>query len=115
MPLLVVSLAFTCLFLTLHVMAIRNEILRRRIARLTARSRRGRSACAGICDERRVMGDPHSGFIIAAYAIAGGTIAAMIGWLVVDFRRLSAQLNQATRALESARGAQMARAPMRLG
>ena len=35
MPLLVVSLAFTCLFLTLHLMAIRNEILRRRIARVT--------------------------------------------------------------------------------
>src|ERR1700722_13818440 len=35
MPLLVMSLAFTCLFLTLHLMAIRNEILRRRIARVT--------------------------------------------------------------------------------
>jgi heme exporter protein C len=34
-PLLVMALAFTCLFLTLHVMAIRNEILRRRLARLT--------------------------------------------------------------------------------
>jgi heme exporter protein C len=34
-PLLVMSVAFTCLFLTLHVMAIRNEILRRRLARLT--------------------------------------------------------------------------------
>jgi heme exporter protein C len=34
-PLIVMSLAFTCLFLTLHVMAIRNEILRRRIARVT--------------------------------------------------------------------------------
>src|SRR6202453_2108831 len=34
-PLLIMSLAFTCLFLTLHVMAIRNEILRRRIARVT--------------------------------------------------------------------------------
>jgi heme exporter protein C len=34
-PLLVMSLAFTCLFLTLHLMAIRNEILRRRIARVT--------------------------------------------------------------------------------
>jgi heme exporter protein C len=29
------SLAFTFLFLTLHLMAIRNEILRRRIARAT--------------------------------------------------------------------------------
>jgi heme exporter protein C len=35
LPLLVMSLAFTCLFLTLHVMAIRNEILRHRIARVT--------------------------------------------------------------------------------
>src|SRR5271155_2767477 len=34
-PLLVMSLAFPCLFLTLYVMAIRNEILRRRIARAT--------------------------------------------------------------------------------
>jgi heme exporter protein CcmD len=50
------------------------------------------------------MGDPHSGFIIAAYAVAGGTIAAMIGWVVLDFRRLNAQLDQATRALDSARG-----------
>lgn len=34
-PLLVMSVAFTVLFLTLHLMAIRNEILRRRIARMT--------------------------------------------------------------------------------
>jgi heme exporter protein C len=34
-PLLVMALAFTGLFLTLHLMAIRNEILRRRIARVT--------------------------------------------------------------------------------
>ena len=34
-PLLILALAFTLLFLTLHLMAIRNEILRRRLARLT--------------------------------------------------------------------------------
>jgi heme exporter protein C len=34
-PLLVMAIAFTLLFLTLHLMAIRNEILRRRVARLT--------------------------------------------------------------------------------
>jgi heme exporter protein C len=33
-PLLVMALAATLLFLTLHIMAIRNEILRRRLARL---------------------------------------------------------------------------------
>ena len=34
-PLIVMALAFTFLFFTLHLMAIRNEILRRRIARVT--------------------------------------------------------------------------------
>ena len=34
-PLLVMAVAFTLLFITLHLMAIRNEILRRRLARLT--------------------------------------------------------------------------------
>ena len=50
------------------------------------------------------MGDPHAGFIIAAYAVAVATIGAMIGWVVLDFRRLNSQLDQATRALDSARG-----------
>jgi heme exporter protein C len=34
-PLLVMAIAFTLLFVCLHLMAIRNEILRRRVARLT--------------------------------------------------------------------------------
>jgi heme exporter protein C len=34
-PLIVMAFAFTFLFLTLHLMSIRNEILRRRIARVT--------------------------------------------------------------------------------
>ena len=50
------------------------------------------------------MGDPHLRFIVAAYAVAVATIGAMIGWVVLDFRRLNAQLDQATRALDSARG-----------
>ena len=36
MPLLVMALAFTLLFLTLHMAAMRNEILRRRVRTLTA-------------------------------------------------------------------------------
>ena len=51
-----------------------------------------------------MMSDPHLGFIVAAYAVAVATIGAMIGWVVLDFRRLSTQLDQATRALDSARG-----------
>jgi heme exporter protein CcmD len=51
-----------------------------------------------------MIGDSHIGFIIAAYAVAAATIGAMIGWVVLDFRRLNTQLDQATRALDSARG-----------
>ena len=51
------------------------------------------------------MGDPHVGFIVAAYAAAAVTIGAMIGWIVLDARRLNAELARATRALDSARGA----------
>jgi heme exporter protein CcmD len=51
-----------------------------------------------------MMSAPHLGFIVAAYAVAVATIGAMIGWVVLDFRRLSTQLDQATRALDSARG-----------
>ena len=51
-----------------------------------------------------MTGDPHIGFIAAAYAVAVVTIGAMIGWVLLDFRRLSAQLEQATRALDGARG-----------
>jgi heme exporter protein CcmD len=50
------------------------------------------------------MGDPHIGFIVAAYAVAVATLGGMIGWVVLDFRRLNIQLDQATRALDGARG-----------
>jgi heme exporter protein CcmD len=51
-----------------------------------------------------MMGDPHIGFIIAAYVVAAATIGAMIGWVTLDGRRLNAELNRATRALDGARG-----------
>ena len=51
-----------------------------------------------------MMGDSPIGVIIAAYAVATATIGAMIGWVVLDFRRVSTQLDQATRALDGARG-----------
>ena len=50
------------------------------------------------------MADPHIGFVIAAYAVAATTIAAMIGAVVLDGRRLDAQMDRAARALEAARG-----------
>ena len=50
------------------------------------------------------MGDPHIGFVVAAYAVAAATIGAMIGGVVLDGRRLNAQMDAAARALEAARG-----------
>jgi heme exporter protein CcmD len=49
------------------------------------------------------MADPHIGFVVAAYAVAAATIAGMIGAVVLDARRLEAQMETAARALEAAR------------
>ena len=51
-----------------------------------------------------MMSDPHIGFVVAAYAVAAAVIAAMIGTVVFDYRRLSVHLDEATRALEAIRG-----------
>jgi len=51
-----------------------------------------------------MMTDPHIGFVIAAYSIAAVVLAVMIGSVVFDYRRLSADLDKATRALDDARG-----------
>jgi heme exporter protein CcmD len=50
-----------------------------------------------------VTADPHIGFVVAAYAVAAATIGAMIAYVLLDYRRLTAHLDKATRALESAR------------
>jgi heme exporter protein CcmD len=50
-----------------------------------------------------MMSDPHIGFVIAAYVVAAAVIAVMIGAVVFDYRRLTAHLDEATRALKAAR------------
>ena len=50
-----------------------------------------------------MMADPHIGFIVAAYAVAAATIGAMIAYVALDYRRLSAHLDELTQALEAAR------------
>ena len=50
-----------------------------------------------------MMADPHIGFVVAAYAVAAATIGAMIAYVLLDYRRLNVHLDEATRALESAR------------
>jgi hypothetical protein len=51
------------------------------------------------------MADPHIGFVIAAYAVAAAAIGVMIASAVLDYRHLSAHLDEAVHALEAARGA----------
>ena len=50
-----------------------------------------------------MMADPHIGFVIAAYSVAAVVLATMIGSIVLDYRRLNADLAKATRALDDAR------------
>jgi heme exporter protein CcmD len=50
------------------------------------------------------MADPHIGFVVAAYAVAVAVIVAMIASIVIEYRHLTAHLDEATRALEAARG-----------
>jgi heme exporter protein C len=52
-PLIVMALAFTSLFITLHMLAIRNEILRRRIRRLSMIA-----ASAGETDVSAIFAEP---------------------------------------------------------
>jgi len=52
-----------------------------------------------------MLSDPHIGFVVAAYAVAFAALAAMIGSVVFDYRRLSADLDEANRTLEAARAA----------
>ena len=55
-----------------------------------------------------MLSDPHIGFVVAAYLVAFAVLAAMIGSVVLDHRRLTAALAEANRALEAARGSRSA-------
>lgn len=50
-----------------------------------------------------MMAEPHIGFVISAYSVAAVVLAAMISSVVLDYRRLSAEFEEATRRLEDAR------------
>ena len=68
-----------------------------------ARGRRGRSACAGTSEHRRVAGNPHGGFIVAAYSAAAGDLSRELGFCRtkvgrarLEFSPLSLPANSAT-------------------
>ena len=82
MPLLVMAVAFTLLFVTLHLAAMRNEILRRRVRTHAADA--GASAHGKLA---RMNLGPHADFIVAAYARGRASSSALlIAWVVLDYR-----------------------------
>ena len=70
--------AFTLLFVTLVLAAMRNEILRRRVRTLQLH--------AGERRELTMETTAHIDFIAAAYAAAVIVVGALIAWVTLDYR-----------------------------
>ena len=71
------ALAFRLLFVTLHLAAMRNEILRRRVRTLRLLQAHGARAWSF---------RPHAAFIVAAYVAAVLVVVALIAWVIADYR-----------------------------
>ena len=105
MPLLVMALAFLLLFVTLHLAAMRNEILRRRV-RIDAHH-------AGATRMIMSLG-PHAAFIVRPMSAAIVISAALIGWIALDYRaqhRILADLDKRGVKRRSRKQAMSRRAP----
>jgi heme exporter protein C len=87
-PLIVMLIAFTLLFLTLHLAAMRNEIMRRRVRTLAdhAGGRRDGAVTMNL--------GPHVGFIVTAYVAAIAIVAGLVAWIVFERRHLNRVLNE---------------------
>ena len=77
LPLMVMALALTLLFFTLHLTAIRTEILRRRVAGDAAHRGAPGRAKGGLMST-------HDIFVAAAYILSAIGIGGLIAWIVVD-------------------------------
>ena len=87
-PLLIMALAFTLLFVTLHLAVMRNEIL------APPRAQHAIDPGAGIA---RMSLGPHADFIVAAYAVTLFVVALLVGWVVLDYfaqRRILGDLEE---------------------
>ena len=78
MPLFIMAGAFTLLFVTLVLAAMRNEILRRRVRTLQSH--------AGERRELTMETTAHIDFIAAAYAAAVIVVGALVAWVTLDYR-----------------------------
>ena len=86
-PLFVMAVGFTLLFVLLHLIAMRAEILRRRVHALPPGACRARSG--SLRPTLIAMPDlgPHAAFIWAAYAVTFVAVAGLVGVIVQDDRR----------------------------
>lgn len=105
-PLLVMAVAFTLLFVTLHLAAMRNEILRRRVrslqmmqaSRVAFSSEMGAGSHGQNANEvggRMMMSlGPYASFIVTSYAAAALVVAILIGWIALDYRNQTQRLRE---------------------
>ena len=83
-PLLVMAVAFSLLFITLHLAAMRNEILRRRVRALQMMQA---SRPAGV--STMALG-PYASFIVTSYVLVAAVVLILILWVAIDYRRQKA-------------------------
>ena len=87
-PLLVMAVAFSLLFLTLHLAAMRNEILRRRV-----RSLQMMQASQQVGVNAMSLG-PYASFIVTSYALVAAVVLMLIAWIAIDYRRQKQRLRE---------------------
>jgi heme exporter protein CcmD len=99
-PLSVMAVGFTLLFAALHVAAMRNEILRRRVRALQLMQVRATSSDVSAASPAsqpvwRILSlGPYASFIVTSYLVTALVVLLLIAWIANDFR------NQKRRLLE---------------
>ena len=94
-PLLVMAIGFSLLFVTLHLAAMRNEILRRRVRSLQMMQAAARVSEEAVRVERRqTMGRrawvPTPPSSSTAYTLVAVVVVILIGWIAIDYRNQNA-------------------------
>ena len=86
-PLLIMALAFSLLFITLHLAAMRNEILRRRVRALQMKQ------ASQIAMTAMSLG-PYAPFIVSSYLLVTAVVAILIAWIAIDYRHQKQRLRE---------------------
>ena len=87
-PLLVMAVAFSLLFVTLHLAAMRNEILRRRVRSLAD------DASQPAVGVNAMSLGPYASFIVTSYVLVTAVVLILIVWIAIDYRRQKTRLRE---------------------